>query len=200
MCGIGAPKLDPYCVNIKLNGQDVTMEVHTGASVTVISEQTFRQTLKSTPKIQSSDANLHTYTGEEIRVLGTTKVPVDYNNQKTTLTSMVVAGKSPNLLGRNWLMEIKMNWQQVFSTTSSKAAIKQDSGDKVIKDQKLSEMLKKYLEAFEKGFGTFKAPKAKIVVEGNASPKYCKARPVPYAIKDKIEKELKRLEEEGTIE
>lgn len=171
MYGIGAPKPDPFCGNIKLDGQDVTMEVDTGASVTVISEQTFRQTLKSTSKIQSSDANLHTYTGEEIRVLGTIKVPVEYNNQKTTLPAIVVAGKSANLLGRNWLKEIKLNWQQVFSTTSSKGEIKQESGDKIIKDLKLSEMLKKYPEAFEEGLGTFNATKAKIVVDGSASPK-----------------------------
>ena len=65
---------------------------------------------------------------------------------------------------------------------------------------KLSEMLKKCPEVFEKGLGTFKTTKAKILIEGNASSKYCKNRPVPCAIRDKIEKELKTLEEEGTIE
>ena len=61
-------------------------------------------------------------------------------------------------------------------------------------------MLKKHPEVFQEALGTLKAAKAKIVVDGNLSPKYCKATPVPYAIKDKIEKELQRLEEEGTIE
>lgn len=56
-------------------------------------------------------------------------------------------------------------------------------------------MLKKYPEVFKESFGTFKAIKAKIVVEGNACPKYCMARPVTYAMKDKMEKELWRLEE-----
>ena len=37
-------------------------------------------------------------------------------------------------------------------------------------------------------------------MEADAVPKYCKARPVPYAMKEKIEEELKRLQEEGTIE
>ena len=62
------------------------------------------------------------------------------------------------------------------------------------------ELLKKYPEVFEEDLETFKATKAKIVVEGSVSPKYCKARPVPYAIKDKIKKELKRLEKDRTIE
>lgn len=43
---IGASKSDPYCVKMKINGQDVKLELDTGASVTVISEQTFRETLK----------------------------------------------------------------------------------------------------------------------------------------------------------
>ena len=200
MYTVGASRSKPYCVNIKVNGQDVKMEVDTGASVTVINEQTFRQTLKSTPKIQPSDANLHTYTGEEIKVVGVIQVPVEYNNQKEILKAIVVAGKAPNLLGRNWLEKIKLNWQEVFSTTSSSTHVNQDSDNASINDKNLSELLEKYSQVFEEGLGTFKATKAKIVVEGNASPKYCKARPVPYAIKDKIEKELKRLENEGTIE
>ena len=58
------------------------MEVDTGASVVVISEQTFRKTLKSRPKIQPNNANLLTYTGKEIQVVGVIQVPVEYNNQK----------------------------------------------------------------------------------------------------------------------
>ena len=40
---------------------------------------------------------------------------------------------------------------------------------------------------------------AKIHVEEGATPKYYKARPVPFALRDKIIKELDRLENNGTI-
>ena len=53
---------------------------------------------------------------------------------------------------------------------------------------------------FHEELGTFSGPKAKIYVADDASPKYCKARPVPYALREKVEKELERLQEEGTIE
>ena len=137
---------------------------------------------------------IHIQVKKSKKVLGLIKVPVEYSNQKATLPAIVVAGKSPNLLGRNWLKEIKLNWQQIFSTSVGKTKVKQNTSNQASKDQKLIEMLGKYQDVFEEGLGTFKATKAKIVVEENASPKYSKARPVPYALKDKIEKELQRLE------
>ena len=42
--------------------------------------------------------------------------------------------------------------------------------------------------------------KAKIHVDDGARPIYCKARPVPYLLKDQIDLELNRLFKEGTLE
>ena len=41
---------------------------------------------------------------------------------------------------------------------------------------------------------------AKVYVNPDAQPKYCKARPVPYALRPKVEGELMRLVSEGTLE
>ncbi|VDI15716.1 Hypothetical predicted protein [Mytilus galloprovincialis] len=53
---------------------------------------------------------------------------------------------------------------------------------------------------FKDEFGTVKGMKAKIYVDESAVPKYFKARPLPYALKDKVEMELERLEKEGQIQ
>ena len=48
--------------------------------------------------------------------------------------------------------------------------------------------------------GTIKTFNAKLHVDPNVSPKFFKARTVPYAIKGSIEEELDRWEREGIVE
>ena len=55
------------------------------------------------------------------------------------------------------------------------------------------------MDVFGEGLGTLKGTEAKIYVDPNAPPKFMKARPVPYALKAKVEKELDRLQSEGII-
>ena len=53
---------------------------------------------------------------------------------------------------------------------------------------------------FKEGLGTSKGFKAKIYVDPETPPRFNPARCVPYALRDKVEKELQRLKEEGTLE
>ncbi|CAB3990019.1 Hypothetical predicted protein [Paramuricea clavata] len=65
---------------------------------------------------------------------------------------------------------------------------------------KVNKLLEKYEEVFHEELGTFSGRKTKIYVADDASPKYCKTRPVSYALRGKVEKELEKLQEEGAIE
>ena len=53
---------------------------------------------------------------------------------------------------------------------------------------------------FEKGLGTLKNFKAKIHIDPKATPRFCKARTVPFAMRSKVEEELERLVKEGSLE
>ena len=53
---------------------------------------------------------------------------------------------------------------------------------------------------FKEGLGTLQGAKAKIHVDPTATPMFHKARPVLYALREKIEQDLERLERAGTIE
>ena len=48
--------------------------------------------------------------------------------------------------------------------------------------------------------GTLVGFKARMYVNPAARPKFCQARSVPYALRSKVEAEIARLLEEGTIE
>ena len=53
---------------------------------------------------------------------------------------------------------------------------------------------------FREELGTLKGFQAHIELVPNASPRFYKARTVPYTLRDKVEETLKALVEEGTLE
>ena len=61
-------------------------------------------------------------------------------------------------------------------------------------------MLDSKKKLFEPGLGTLQGFKAKIHVDPAATPKFCKPRQVPYAMREKVETELYRLLAKGIIE
>ena len=88
------------------------MELDTGASLSIISEKVYK-TLPSAPKLQPTSAQLRTYTGESIKVLGCISVKVCHNSQEKCVPLLVVSGEGPSLLGRDWLEQLKLDWTSV---------------------------------------------------------------------------------------
>lgn len=98
----------PLLVDMAVNKVQLQMEVDTGASIFLISEDTYKAfwpTLQR-PTLQPSARKLHTYTGEKVEVQGSLTVDVTYGSQQQTLPLLVVAGSGPSLLGRDWLQKI----------------------------------------------------------------------------------------------
>ena len=60
-------------------------------------------------------------------------------------------------------------------------------------------VLKRHSTVFNAELGTLKGYEAKLQVDPTATPRFYEARSVPYSLKDMIEKELDRLENEGII-
>ena len=57
---------------------------------------------------------LHTYTKEPIKVLELITVHVCYKEQRKSMPLLVVAGHGPSLLGRDWLGQLKLDWQELY--------------------------------------------------------------------------------------
>ena len=82
-------------VTVELCGEPHKLETDTGATRTVLNEKTYDR-LRDKVELKSSKAILSTYTEE--------KIPVT-----------VVKSPGPNLLGRDWLQVIKLNWNSNFN-------------------------------------------------------------------------------------
>ena len=68
------------------------------------------------------------------------------------------------------------------------------------KYRSLDEILAKHESLFRPQLGKAEGIEAKLYLDPEAIPRFCKARPIPYALQEKVENELQRLETEGIIE
>ena len=64
-------------------------------------------------------------------------------------------------------------------------------------DGRIDEVVKEFSTVFTDKLGCLKDFKVSIPLKPDASPKFCKARPVPYAMRSRVEEELDRLESQG---
>ena len=117
------------------------------------------------------------------------ETPVKFENQDITLPVLVTHGKGPNLIGRNWLRKIKLNWRALLQVREEN-----------VTTGKVQEFLQKYEEVFQDGLRKCTCPKSKIHVDADTKPKYCRAKPVPYSLRETLVQELERLQKEDTME
>ncbi|KAL9960436.1 hypothetical protein ACROYT_G033892 [Oculina patagonica] len=137
-------------------------------------------------KLNAVNTVLRTYTGEVIPVVGECELKVEYNGSKSVLPAVIISGEGPCLMGRNWLSHLTLNWSEIFNLTTM--------------DKDLNEILETHSSIFQEGLGKVEGVKAKIHIGPSEKPRYLKARPVAYALREKIELELDRLVKKGTIE
>ena len=135
---------------------------------------------------------LKTYTGGNIVPLGVLKTNVEYKDQQPLLLDLyVVKNKGPVLMGRDWLYKIRLDWYAIKSLKASQTP--------PIAKERLQTMLDKYSDVFEDKLGTLKSAKAKLTLKEESQAHFCKARAVPYALRPKVEEELRRLQNEGIL-
>ena len=93
----------PYKVQLSVDGQLLEVEVDTGASLSVISEELYNSLVSAgqAPQLVESGIVLRTYTGKEVKPNGSCSVNGCYDGVEYSLPLSVVGGKRPALLGRN---------------------------------------------------------------------------------------------------
>ncbi|MCY3927857.1 MAG: retroviral-like aspartic protease family protein [Acidobacteria bacterium] len=189
MYNLTGASVKPLKVIVRVNNVELDMEVDTGASVSIISEETYNRLWPEgqKPSLQESNITLRTYSGEQIAVKGALEVGVQYEDQTARLQLAVATGRGPSLLGRDWLSKIRLNWTELCTNHACYSLSLQD-------------ILDRNSSVFSPELGTLKGVTATIQLDASAKPSFCKARTVPYSLRGKIEEELDRLVKQGVIE
>ena len=185
-----------------INGRSLKMELDTGSALSIIPLRLYSAHFADL-ELSPSSVVLKTYTGERVRPTGALDVTVECNEQKVQAQLLVVDTCGPPLFGRDWLKLIRIDWPRVFRVEKVKREeeppIKQAENLTPATKVKLEALLDKYADIFGEDRGKLRTGKGHLQLRDDAVPKFCKARPLPYALRSKVAEELSRLESDGII-
>lgn len=176
---------DSINVTVTINGLPCEMEVDSGAKTTIIDEATFNRLYpKSKPGICRPPYMLKDYNQQTVKTVGLCQVQVSYGSFAGKLPLVVAKGQRPSLLGRSWFQPLGISVNGLHQVTTVM----------------INEVLEKFKDVFSEELGTFKGMPVSFHIDPSVAPVQLKARNVPFALRPKIEKELKRLQEQGVLE
>lgn len=162
----------PFLIDVLLDRKKVTMEVDSGATRTIISEETFSRLWQDEPALGQTNLILKTWGQQMVPVLGTRKVDVTFRDKQASLQLLVAKGKGPSLLGRNWFAPLGIKLEGLHY-------------------QDADGYLGEFAQIFQP-FGTYSGPPISIEVDPSVAPIYRKSRSIPFAIREKVSEELDR--------
>ncbi|XP_036318010.1 uncharacterized protein K02A2.6-like [Rhagoletis pomonella] len=183
-----------YCV-LEINNNNIKLEVDTGAPVTIISEKDANRFLPKL-KVIESDIKLYSYCRTRLDCIGLMWVEVRHEGKILPLKMYVVRTDRPPLLGREWLRKIKLNWHKLLN---ERLYINHILDQSEVVDFNSETLLKKFPRVFASTAGKITGFQAQLYLKPNASPKFVKARRVPFPLWEKVEQELENQVAEGLL-
>lgn len=174
-----------FNVDVLVNNKKLCFQIDSGSAVTVMAEETFLQHFNDVT-LSPISTILKGYAGETIRPLGKFIAEMKIGDVNSEVNILVVKnGNKKPLIGRDAMKIFKIDIQQV---------------NKISLNSALENILKKFSSLFDSKLGKFVYSKINLKLKDpNVKPKFIKARTVPLAFREKMDKELDRLEKLGII-
>lgn len=164
---------NPILVDVQIDNENYTFNLDTGSSFTLIPESFYMQSL-SNKEMKATDKIFKLYNGNNIAPLGYVTCNVSFNNITRVLDIFVVKDATgPPLLGRDFF--------NLFGLNISDLNFAHDLSD-------LEFLIKRYDSVFSPGMGKFTKGLISIKLKDeNVTPKFFRARPLPFAIREKVD-------------
>ncbi|XP_067120854.1 uncharacterized protein [Centruroides vittatus] len=99
---IWGSRIPPLKILINIENIPVMMEIDSGARYTVVSKRTLKEIKIQQDKLEPEEVKLQTWVDQNLEVVGTTMVRVQFKGKVMNLPLLVIKGNEPGLVGRNW--------------------------------------------------------------------------------------------------
>ena len=173
---------DEWFVTVKLNdGQNMKVKLDTGAQANVMPLHMYNAIKQNASELQPTNARLTGYGGHRLSLAGKCELNCHYKNSTHMLEFYIVEAQSPAALGLKACMDMQLIKPVLM--------VNQHNTDPLIQQ---------YEHVF-KGIGCMDKTSYKISLKPDARPVVHAAHSVPVALKDKVQKELERMEQAGII-
>ena len=118
-----------------------------------------------------TNKKLRTCSGDFIKPEGMTEASFIYENQYLVVLFIVASTKGSNLLRRDVLRLLRLNWEKLLNVYYVEENVRTENC--------LSKILSDYKEVLKSEMGTLNGFEVELKVDLDCKPKFCKARPVP---------------------
>ncbi|CAK1585814.1 unnamed protein product [Parnassius mnemosyne] len=175
---------EPLVETVTVNGIDLEFQIDSGSAVTVISERTYKLHFHDIP-LSFTKKKLVSYTGEVLGCAGRVQMSLQWRGKTCMLDVYVVRNGGPPLLGRDFIARFELQLTPIHYC-------------KQIQNE-IETLHIRYPQVFSGELGCFNKYEIKLTLKENVKPLFFKARPIAFALRDKIDSELKRLVDLGVL-
>ena len=92
------------------------------------------------------------------------------------------------LLGRDWLCKLRLDWPKMMSSLVE--------GDPRVHTIQVASWINQFPDVLEKSLGCLRGIKASTELKDGARPRFCKYRPIPFALRAQVEEAIRQQVED----
>ncbi|XP_055918602.1 uncharacterized protein K02A2.6-like [Eupeodes corollae] len=188
--------------NIKLRNaipverEKAPFQLDTGATCSMIGLKAYRQL--GEPELKHTNQILKAYGNQLVPIKGATCVSVSWKNNVHKLPLIVTdMEEGSSIMEMDWFQTLKFSiscCNMIEEPSTLLAAAPNANLDKMVRD-----VCSRFPEVFSPELGCCKDFKAKLFLKPGARPKFCKPRPLPFALMEPVKAELDRLVKAGVL-
>ncbi|XP_055615014.1 uncharacterized protein K02A2.6-like [Toxorhynchites rutilus septentrionalis] len=199
ICKVDESKsLSKVILPLNVNERVIKFEVDCGSPVSLMSLNDKKLYLNELP-LYKTGVELISYCGNKIEVCGYMKTKVQHNGDTNYLRMFVVkAGRHP-LLGREWMRELNVDWNEVIRNPDFCVGAIMSRPPTKILSRSVRKLIEYFPRVFDPSVGTIQGVKAALHLKPNSKPVFIKARTIPFAIRDTVEREIRSMVESGIL-